>query len=716
MSKKTVTIDNLLEEASKYIREDELSIIKDAYLFASLKHEGDNYSTGEPYITHPLSVSYVLTGVFADSQSICAGLLHDTVICVHTTCDEIKEKFGEEISLLVDGVAKLTRLKFSTDSDYLKEYYKKIIVGMSEDVRVIIIKLADAVCSMRSLWSLPEDEQKSRAREILNILVPIGDHLGIHKLKSELEDLSLRYLKPDVYYEIAERLNKTKVERENTVTKMKDIVDTIMIDNNIKHEIAGRAKSIYSIYNKLAKGKNFSNIYDLFGLRILVDSVDDCYIVLGLIHSKFKPMPNRFKDYIAMPKPNMYQSLHTTVFGVDGYLFEIQIRTYEMNEIAENGIASHWSYKENKGSLQEANLENKLEQKLQLFKSIYDLQQDNLTNEDFINEVEEKVLNRDSIYVYTPKGDVISLPIGSTPIDFAYKIHSRVGDTMIGAIANDSIVPLDYELQDGDVVNIRTNKSTVPSREWLSMCKLPQTKSKIKSYFAKNEKEIYTERGKDIIEKELRKRKLPIADFFNNTNMEKFIKEYKDVECLEDIYLGIGNDIISPNGLINLIYKEEEVVDTKPKVVKIENDADIIVSGIDKVKVNIANCCHPVMGDDIIGFITKGNGITVHRSICHNIGDISDRCVEVTWNNQNKGHKYLTNLIIYSNETKSYMLDIMQNISMHNVNVVEFKTINSHGQLIYDVSLYVTDNLHIDKIINSLNKLKFITNVERGIK
>ena len=623
---------------------------------------------------------------------------------------------GPTITRIVEGVTKLSKIHFSTENDYLIDYYKKIIVGMSEDVRVIIVKLADRLHNMRTLWALPKDRQKVKAKEALEILAPIGDHLGIHKIKSELEDLSLRYLKPDVYYDIAEHLNRTKLEREQTVGEMLNQVRDLLTEHHIPHEIKGRAKSIYSIYNKLQNGKTFSNIYDLSGLRILVNTEQECYLALGIIHSKFRPMPNRFKDYIAMPKPNMYQSLHTTVFGIDGYLFEIQIRTYEMDEVAENGIASHWSYKENKGSEQVANLTDTTEQKLQFFKSIIDLSHDHMSSEDFVNSVKNEVLNN-NIYCYTPKGDIIELPIGATPIDFAYKIHTKVGETMVGAIVNDQIVPLDYELQDNDIVKINTNKSATPSREWLNIAKATTTKNKIKSYFTKNEKDIYIDKGKYLLEKSLKKRKITLSDFYKEENLKNIYKEFKDIDNLDDLYLNIGNEKITRTSVINVNFKEPEE-EKKPKVAKVSKkslDADIIVNGIDKVKVNLAHCCSPVYGDEIIGYITKGNGITVHRINCPNLDSMEERTIEVKWNS-NTNKKYMSYLFVYSNNRENHLLDFLQVLSAGGISAEEARILNKDASFIYEIIIYVTSLDQLEKIILSLNNNSYVDYVERAFK
>ena len=710
-----LTIEDIISKVRSYIEDEEqIKVIEKAYEFAKLKHEGQFRKSGEPYITHPMNVALILISVYADYETISAGLLHDVLEDCDCTPEEMEESFGPVITKLVKGVTKLSKINFSTENEYLIDYYKKIIVGMSEDVRVIIIKLADRLHNMRTLWAIPEDRQKVKAKEALEILAPIAHHLGIHKIKSELEDLALRYLKPDVFYDIAEKLNKTKLERDKAVFDMEKEVSSLLDEYHIPHEMKGRAKSIYSIYNKLDKGKKFSDIYDLLALRILVHTEQECYLALGLIHSKFRPLPKRFKDYVAMPKPNMYQSLHTTVFGIDGYLFEIQIRTYEMDEVAENGIASHWAYKENGGSKTQANLQTTTEQKLQFFKSIIDLRNDKMSSEEFVNSVKDEVLNN-NIYCFTPKGDVIELPKGATPLDFAYKIHTKVGETTVGAIVNNNIVPLNYELKDNDIVKINTNKTSTPSKEWINMVKSTATRNKIRAFFTKNDREIYVERGKYLLEKELRKRKLVFSEFLTDENIKKICDTIK-VENLEEVYLNIGNGKQAVNGVINIIDHIEEV--PAPKVVKIatkNNDADIIVNGIDKVKVNLASCCSPVYGDEIVGYITKGNGITVHRINCHNLEMLEDRTVEVKWNDKSN-KRYLSYLLVHTNDPDNHMLDLVQTISMMNVSVDSIHIMSKGEKSIYEISCYITGLEQLEKMILTLTRQKYIEKVEREIR
>ena len=502
--KSCYTFEELEKKIKTYIADnDDLELIKKAYDYALLKHFGQKRLTGEDYITHPLSVAYILTSINADSTTIAAALLHDVFYVSDADEKEFGEMFGDDILSIVKGVTKINRLKFSGDSESIINNQRKILVGLSEDVRVIIIKLADRLHNMKTIYALDETKQKETSKETLDVLAPIAHRLGMNHIKQELEELSLRYLKPDEYYDIVEKLNATKTERDLSVAKMCENVSELINKHGIKHEIKGRSKSIYSIFKKLDSGKRFSDIYDLLALRVFVNTEEECYQALGIIHSKYKPKPNRFKDYIAMPKTNMYQSLHTTVFGFDGQLYEIQIRTYEMDKIAENGIASHWSYKE-KGS-NKAAMQNDMEQKLQFFKSIMELKRDN--PEGFEVSIDDDVL-KTTIYVFTPMGDVIELPQGATPIDFAYRVHTRVGDTMTGAIVNNKMVSLDYILENNDVVKIITNSNKGPSREWLDIAKTAQAKNKIKNYFNKIDKDENIKLGEDIFLKELKKRKL----------------------------------------------------------------------------------------------------------------------------------------------------------------------------------------------------------------
>ena len=705
------TIDDLIKKVKVYIpNEDSLNLIRKAYKYAAEKHIGQLRESGEAYIFHPLCTAMILTTVYADCDTICAGLLHDVIEDCDVTKQEIEEEFNADIARLVDGVSKISKMHFSTENEALVEYYKKIIVGMSEDVRVIIIKLADRLHNMRTLWALPKEKQKQKAKEVLEILAPMAHHLGIHKIKSELEDLSLRYLKPDVFYDIAEKLNTTKLERDNAVAMMINEVSELLKEHNIKFDIKGRSKSIYSIYKKMEKGKKVSELYDLLALRILVDTEQECYTALGLIHSKFRPMPKRFKDYIAMPKVNGYQSLHTTIFGIDGQIFEIQIRTHKMDEVAENGVAAHWAYKEKKNLSEKS--QNTTEAKLQFFKSIMELDVDKMSSEEFVNSVKDEILN-DNIYVFTPKGDIFELPHGSTPIDFAYKIHTAVGDTMVGAIVNNVIVPLDYELKNNDIVKVITNRSSSPSKEWLTIAKTTQARNKIKAYFSKTEKEVYIERGKELLEKELRKKKISFQEFYTDENTETLLDETK-CDDLDDLYLNIGNSKFSPQYIVNLIYKQQEQ-EIKQVTLPKGKDADVIVSGIDKIKVTISNCCNPLPGDEIIGYISKSNGITIHRINCPNIDRLEDRMINVTWA-EKPNSKYLSSIFVTTNKNNKAMLEIMQKASTSNISIDNIKTLSKTDTVIYEIDLWVRTLEKLNNFIRDINQLDYVISVERVMR
>lgn len=721
MNKAGITsYDELYDKVSSYINDPEkLDVITKSYRFAFEYHLGQKRLTGEDYIIHPLNVAYILAGIKADYETISASLLHEVLEEGKITEDDLKDKFGENIATLVKAVTTINRLSFSGDNEAVIANHRKIIVGLSEDVRVIIIKLADRLHNMRTLWAIPEKSQKEKAKETLDVLTPIAHRLGMNKIKAELEDLSLRYYKPDVYFQIVEKLNQSKIERDALVIEMQNSVSGLLTEHGIKHEIKGRAKSIYSIYKKMDKGKRFSDIYDIFALRVFVDTVQDCYQALGIIHSKFKPIPKRFKDYIAMPKTNMYQSLHTTVFGLDGNLFEIQIRTYEMDQIAENGIASHWSYKEH-GSNVKASLQSEMEQKLQFFKSIIELRE-GTSEEEFVKSVRDDVF-KDTIYVFTPKGDVVELPNGATPIDFAYKVHSGVGDKMVGAIVNNNIVPLDYELKDNDIIKINTNKNSLgPNREWMNMAKTSQAKNKIRAFFNRIDKDEYVHNGEEMLNKELRKRKIPNNEFYSDDKIEKLLADFKCVDLIE-IYNNIGNGKFTPTQIINDIYEEndtkEEIIlrKTQDKEVNLDSiKADVIVEGIDDIKVNIASCCKPVPGDRIVGYITKGYGITVHRMVCPNVESLNERIIDVHWNNK-ISKKYPTTILVHASEEKNVLMDIIAKTSNSDINVESIKNIQTSDNHLYHITVLVDSKEKLTKFINDVNSIPNILDVERLIK
>ena len=714
---RNITIEDLIEKVKTYnTNEKDIDLINRAFDYAYKKHFGQKRISGDDYITHPLNVAMILTDINADATCLAAALLHDTIEDSDSTKEEVTKLFGADVALLVDGVTKINRLHFSNAGEQMAANQRKILVGLSEDVRVIIIKLADRLHNMRTLYVMPEERQKKKARETLEILTPVADRLGINKIKSELEDLSLRYLKPDVYFDIVEKLNAKKTEMDEDVNDMLKEVSSLLNEHNIKHEIFGRSKSIYSIYKKLDKGKKFNDIYDILALRVLVDTEQECYLALGLIHSKYKPVPNRFKDYIAMPKTNLYQSLHTTVFGVDGKLFEIQLRTYEMHKIAEYGIASHWSYKAH-GSVK--TVKDSMEAKLQIFRSIIELNEESDTPEEFISSIKQDVLNNDSIYVYTPKGDVLELPAGATPVDFAYKVHSEVGNTLVGAIVNENIVPLDYQLKTGDIIKVNTNKSSKgPNKDWLNFVITSQAKNKIKSFYSKLDKDENLNKGQEILVSELRKNNLPIHDSLTGEKLDIILEEL-NLKTLNELYMLIGTSKVTPQSVVKILTKEEESVDITSKINEsnnkpVINKNDILVEGLDDIKVNLSGCCKPIPGDKIIGYITKGSGITVHRSICQNVADLNERLVSVKWNNE-LSKKYFTDIIIHTN-TSDNLLDIITKASSNHITIDSISTINKSEYKVYSLTILVENTEKLNKFIVDLTNLPFTLKVERLLK
>lgn len=711
------TLDDLLEKAKVYIKSDEdIELIKKAYLFASKAHAGQLRLTGDDYMLHPLNVALILTEIYADAQTLSAALLHDVINFANVTIEEIGKEFGPEMKALVDGISRINKLSLSADNEALVSYHKKILVGLSGDVRIIILKIADRLHNMRTLWAIPENKRKEKAKETLEILVPIAHRLGINHIKSELEDLSLKYWKPDVYNDILEKLSESRAELDKSVDKMMESVSKILDENNIPHEMKGRSKSVYSIYNKLQKGKTFNEIYDILALRYFVNTVSDCYLALGAIHAKYKPMPKRFKDYIARPKANGYQSLHTTVFGVDGKLFEIQIRTYDMDKVAEYGVASHWSYKEHG-----INKVNDMELKLKSFRTVIELNEQQVEGEEFVNTVKNEVFNPTNIYVYTPKGDVFELPIGSTPIDFAYRVHTSVGHQMVGAIVNGNIVPLDYKLKDGDIVKINTNKNSKgPSQEWINICFTTSAKNKIKAFFSKIDKEKTTSDGKDMLIKTIRRKKLSINDIMDDKKI-KIALDDLGLNNENELYYEIGIGKYNPTSVIKTILGEKE--DEKRALEKVlkyssktmEASGDIIVDGMDDLKVSFGGCCTPVKGDDVVGYISKGNGITIHRRNCHNICNLNERIINVHWND-NASKKYVTNVIIYTEKKDNLLLDIISKTTSMSVGVKSVNTISNTDYNAYDLDILVDDKETLDRYMNVIGQLPFVTSIERGNK
>ncbi|MFV0274712.1 MAG: RelA/SpoT family protein [Bacilli bacterium] len=709
MENKTTFSYNELESIfKKYIQDDnEISIIKKAYEYASFVHKDAFRLNDDPRITHNLSVASIVARHCFDYKTITVALLHDVFKYGGNKID-ILEKFGYEILNIVNEVHIINALPIDLNTN--PKHQRKIVIGLVKDVKSIIVKLADRLHGMRTLYALSDKKSREKAIETLNIYAPVAHRLGLHKIKSELEDLSLRYYKSDVYFSISERLNKSKIAREKTVNIVTENVSNLLNEHGIKHKIKGRAKSIYSIYNKMTQGKTFEEIYDLFAMRVLVDTDEDCYSVMSIVHKKYPPLEDRYKDYIAMPKKNMYQSLHTTVKIEDGSLFEVQVRTYDMDFIAENGIAAHFAYKE-KGNKDSVLIKDFYEQKLELFKKTMDE----------VEEAETELIEASEIFVFTPNGKAISLPNGATPIDFAYRVHTEVGHTMVGAIIGNSIVPLDYKLKDGQIIKINTNKSSKPNKDWINIAFSENTKAKIKSYFNKIDKEQNLVDGKEILEKEMRIEKIDFSSIFNTDTLKQIFKEF-GIKDEEEMYLWIATEKITPKNIFNFVFntnpdKATQIIERlkAEKKINIKSFKDILVEGNDNIKYNFADCCNPILGDEIIGFVTKGNGITIHRMICPNINQ-SDRLIDVAWN-EILDHKYKSNILVISKEdTNTNIIDIVNKASVSDIVVNQVKTLNSSAIVAYQITVLVKNKRSLEKCINLLTELPTIEKVERMIR
>ena len=695
--------DKIIDRLSESAGAEELNLVNEAYNLAKERSKSEHY----------LRVASIVSELNADSTMIIAALLHDAYAKEDITYDEINEKFGSNIANLVANLIKLRSIKLNDYNESSSVYLRKVLVGISDDVRVIIIKLADRLDEMQTK-EYSEEEKKQIANETMNVLIPIAHRLGINSIKSKLEDLCLRYTKPDVYDEILEKLSGTRKELSVSLEDMQNELIEILTEHGINFHIKSRVKSVYSIYNKLSTGKKWSDIYDILALRIILDTPEDCYLVVGLIHAKYRPIPKRFKDYIAMPKENMYQSLHTSVFGVDGHIFEIQLRTKEMDEIAEHGIASHWSYKEHS----DGTVKNLMEQKLEIFRNTIDLATSDASNELFEQNMEMELLSK-QIYVFTPKGDVMELPLGSTPVDFAYRIHSDIGDHMVGAIVNDNIVPLDYELNDNDIIKVNTNANAKPNIDWLKFVKTSQAKNKIKAYFSKQDRERYIEEGKSLIEKELRKQKLPLTTLNEEENVNKLFKTLK-INNMDDLYLSLGALRYTPTYIINLITEEKQSMNdlmlervNNNLEIKENYKNDIIVDGVDNIKVSVAKCCNPVPGDEIIGYITKGEGIIVHKKSCPNIKNIDTRLIDVDWNSSNSDKLFIARLRVMTDTTNNHILDIVTKASTRGITISSINEINDKYGLAYEITVKVKNKDDLLLLVDDLRILPFVKEVIR---
>lgn len=710
----------LKEKLSKYLNEKDIELIEKAYKYALLKHNGQERNSGEPYIIHPLEVALILSDLELDVSSIAAGILHDVVEDTEATIEEVKQIFGEEIAELVDGVTKLGKIAYTSKLEIQAENYRKMLIAMAKDIRVILIKLADRLHNMRTLKYLPPEKQKQKARETIDIYAPIAHRLGISKIKWELEDLCLRYLDPEGYYDLVEKIAKKRIEREEYIKEVLELIKQKLSEAKIEvGQIDGRPKHFYSIYKKMKEqNKTLEQIYDLFAIRVIVNSIKDCYGVLGIVHTLFKPMPGRFKDYIAMPKPNMYQSLHTTVIGPHGEPFEVQIRTYDMHKTAEYGIAAHWKYKEGRVKSTDE------DEKFAWLRELLEWQKELKDAKEFMESLKINLFS-DEVFVFTPKGDVISLPTGSTPIDFAYTIHSEIGNKMAGAKVNGKLVPIDYELKNGDIVEVITSPNVHgPSRDWLKIVKSPQAKSKINSWFKKEKREENIEKGKDTLEKELKKQNIPIQEGMKNELLETIAQRY-GYRTKDDLFAAIGHGGITASKVVLRIKDEvkkylktdeQNIVIEKPKSTKASSNNGILIKGVENVLVRFAKCCNPVPGDSVIGYITRGRGVSVHRRDCPNVEKYlqePERIVEAEWD-ITKDAKFDAQIHVLANDRTGILMDITNLLGENKIPVKAIQGRTTRDRIAnINLTVEINSTEQLEKIIRKLRKIDSIFEVQR---
>ncbi len=718
------SFESLKEKIKKYNPQCDFWMLEKAFNLSVVAHSGQQRVSGEPYVTHPLRVAHILADIELDCDSIVAGLLHDTVEDTTYNYDDIKELFGEHIAMLVEGVTKLGKIPYSTKEEQQIENLRKMFFAMAKDIRVILIKLADRLHNMQTLKSMPEEKQREKARETMEVYAPLAHRLGMSKIKWELEDLSLRYLDPVAYHEIAEHIAQKRKQREDYLENVKDTLHTKLDGLGISAHIEGRAKHFYSIYRKMYTNNiAIDEIYDLLAVRVIVDSINECYAVLGLVHELFKPIPGRFKDYIAMPKKNMYQSLHTSLIGPTGRPFEIQIRTWEMHKIAEVGIAAHWKYKE--GFTGESDMDSKLEWVRQLL----DIHKDLTDAEEFMNTLKIDLFE-DEVFVFSPKGDVINLPAGSCPIDFAYAIHSAIGNKTTGAKINGKIVPLDHAMINGDIVEIITSSVPHgPSRDWLKIVKTSQARKKINEWFKKENREENIQRGKDSLEKEMKRNGLPLTLLHKKEWMEPIYKRYT-LNALDDLFATIGFGGLPVAKVITRIKEENrktekpevdeitEISETKPRSNK--NSNGIVVRGIENCLVRFSRCCNPVPGDEIVGYITRGRGVSVHRKDCINVRNLEnsvlqegERFIDVWWADEHKA-SYYTDIQVVANDRQGLVLEVTNAVSELKINLSALNARGTKDGLgIVNLTVEIKNKEQLEKALKRFWKIHGVTSVIR---
>ena len=731
--------DMLIARIRKYHPSTDVSMIEKAYKLAVKAHGDQRRKSGEPYIIHPLWVAIILADLEMDKETIAAGMLHDVVEDTKFTEEDIRREFGDEVALLVDGVTKLGRLSYSSDKlEVQAENLRKMFLAMAKDIRVIIIKLADRLHNMRTLQFMTPAKQKEKAKETMDIYAPIAQRLGISKIKTELDDLALKYSQPEVFYDLVNQINARKTEREEFVEQIVEEVSTHMKNANIKAEVNGRVKHFFSIYKQMVnQDKTVDQIYDLFAVRIIVESVKDCYAALGVIHEMYTPIPGRFKDYIAMPKPNMYQSLHTTLMSSVGQPFEIQIRTEEMHKTAEYGIAAHWKYKESNDG--KKSVEAQEEEKLSWLRQILEWQRDMSDNREFLNLIKGDLdLFAEDVYCFTPQGDVKNLPNGSTPIDFAYAIHSAVGNKMVGARVNGKLVNIDYKIQNGDRIEILTSQNSKgPSRDWLNIVKSTQAKNKINQWFKKEFKESNIIRGKDMIATYCRAKSINVANIIQPKYQEIVQKKY-GFKDWDSVLAAIGHGGLKEGQVVNRLAEEygkdhrqaitDEVVlervaeAAKNKVHIAKSKSGIVVKGIDDMAVRFSRCCNPVPGDEIVGFVTRGRGLSIHRTDCINMIHLSEseraRLIPAEWETEvteKSGGQYLAEIKMYANDQQGLLMEISRIFTEGNVDVKSMNVRTSKkGTATIEMGFIVHGREELERIVKKLQQLSGIIDIERA--